>query len=292
MIAVRLLLEGAVVREAVFSALPVSIGRGGDCDFAIFDPSVSRSHARVVADESGAVWIEDAGSINGLRVGTNGVDRAAMPATGALRCSLGAAEVELALASEDATLRIATPRPATPASEGALRATAYWAAGIGAWTVNALLDAGFWSPWEQDRQTKLSWLALGVAVGLPIAAFVLMGLLRIVGRKARIGDVLRALALVSAGWVVFTLVEGVTVYVLSVRVHSLLVGPHGERRPRRERGVPRERRASRSAPALLPRLGRGDDRASRRRRRRRAPGRAAGGHSAARLRRFRADSRV
>jgi FHA domain len=224
MIAIRLLVDGAVVREAVFRDLPVSIGRGADCDFAIVDPSVSRSHARVVADESGAVWIEDAGSVNGLRVATTRTDRAALPPTGALRCSLGAAEVELALASPDATLEIAAPRPAAPAWARTLRAAGYWAAGIAAWTGNALLDAGFWSPWEQDRQTKLSWLTLGVAVGLPIMAFVLMGLLRIVGRKARMSEVLRALALVSAGWVAFTLVEGASAYLLSVRLHSLLVG--------------------------------------------------------------------
>ena len=51
-----------------------------------------------------------------------------------------------------------------------------------------------------------------------------MGLLRIVGRKARLGDVLRALALVSSGWVVFTIVHDAAAYILSVRLHTLVVG--------------------------------------------------------------------
>ncbi len=223
MIAVRLLRGGAVVREAVFRDLPISMGRGAECDFAIVDPSVSRIHARVVGDDSGAVWIEDAGSINGLRIDGGPTQRADLPATGALRCSLGAAEVELELASQDATVAIAVPDPATPVPDSPLRAAGYWAAGIAAWTTIALLDAGFWSPWEQGRQAKLAWLTLGMAISLPITAFILMGLLRIVGRQARLGDVLRALALVSVGWVVFTLVEGATAYALSVRLHALLV---------------------------------------------------------------------
>jgi FHA domain len=222
-IAVRLVRHGAVVREAVFRDLPISLGRGAECDFAIVDPSVSRCHARVAGDDSGAVWIEDAGSVNGLRIDARPTGRAVLPATGALRCSLGAAEVELELASQDATVAIAIPSPATPVTDSALRAAGYWAAGIASWTAIALLDAGFWSPWEQDRQTKLAWLTLGTAISLPVVAFILMGLLRIVGRQARIGDVLRALALVSFGWVLFTLVEGATAYVLPVRLHALFV---------------------------------------------------------------------
>jgi pSer/pThr/pTyr-binding forkhead associated (FHA) protein len=223
-IAVRLLADGAVVREAVFRDLPISIGRGADSDFAIVDPSVSRRHARVVADPAGAVWIEDAGSVNGLGLGATRVDRAAVPITGSLRLSLGSAQLEVAIASPDATLALAAPRLSSSGWARASRAAAYWGAGIAAWAGITLLDSGFWSPWEQSRQTKLSWLALGVAVGLPIVAFVLMGLLRIVGRKARLGDVLRALAVVSSGWVVFTIVHDAAAYVLGVRLHSLVVG--------------------------------------------------------------------
>jgi pSer/pThr/pTyr-binding forkhead associated (FHA) protein len=152
-IAVRLLMDGAVVREAVFRDLPISIGRGADCDFAVVDPSVSRRHARVVADPSGAVWIEDAGSVNGLRLGASRVDRAAVPSTGSLRFSLGSAQVEVARASQDATLELAPPRPAAPGWARASRAVAYWTAGIAAWAGITLLDSGFWSPWEQSRLT-------------------------------------------------------------------------------------------------------------------------------------------
>lgn len=230
MIAVRLLVDGVVVREAVFREAPVVIGRGPESDFAIVDPSVSRQHARVRADESGAVWIEDAGSRNGLRIGAERVERAALPAGGSLRCRLGAAEVELAVSSTDATVEIMAPAPSPHGPLRALKALALWAAGITAWAGLMLIDPSFWSPWEQDRLTTLSWVTLGVAVGLPVLAFVLIGLLRIVGRRARVSDALRALALVSWGWVLLTFLMEAASYGLSVRAHGVLtalLGPGG-----------------------------------------------------------------
>jgi len=46
------------------------IGRADDCHVTLFDPSVSRRHARIIVDEHRAI-IEDLGSLNGCRV--NGV---------------------------------------------------------------------------------------------------------------------------------------------------------------------------------------------------------------------------
>jgi hypothetical protein len=46
------------------------IGRGDDCHITIFDPSISRQHARIVVDDERA-FIEDVGSRNGCRV--NGI---------------------------------------------------------------------------------------------------------------------------------------------------------------------------------------------------------------------------
>lgn len=226
MIAIRLLVDGAVVREAVFGRDSVVIGRGPESDFAILDPSVSRQHARVRADESGVVWIEDAGSRNGLRIGSERVERAALPAAGGLRCRLGAAEVELAVSSTEATVEIMAPRPHGPLR--ALKALALWAAGITAWAGLMLIDPSFWSPWEQDRLTTLSWVTLGVAVGLPVLAFVLIGLLRIVGRRARVSDALRALTLVSWGWVLLTFLVEAASYGLSIRAHGVLTALLGQ----------------------------------------------------------------
>ena len=228
MIAVRLLVDGAVVREAVFREASVVIGRGLESDFVIVDPSVSRQHARVRADPSGAVWIEDVGSRNGLRIGTERVERAALPAAGSLRCRLGATEVELVVPSTDATVEIMAPTPSAHGPLRALKALALWAAGITAWANLMLINPSFWSPWEQDRLTTLSWVALGVAVGLPVLAFVLIGLLRIVGRRARVSDALRALTLVSWGWVLLTLLVEAASYGLSVRAHGVLTALLGQ----------------------------------------------------------------
>ncbi|HKQ69848.1 MAG TPA: FHA domain-containing protein [Polyangiaceae bacterium] len=43
------------------------IGRGNECQITIFDPSISRRHARIIVDGGGAV-LEDLGSRNGCRV--------------------------------------------------------------------------------------------------------------------------------------------------------------------------------------------------------------------------------
>lgn len=222
MIAIRLLAGGGIVREAVFREGSVLIGRGPESDFVVVDPSVSRQHARVSTDESGTVWIEDAGSRNGLLVGAERVEKAEVPVAGPLRCRLGAVEVELAVASTDATLELAASAlPARGPARG-LTALLPWIGGIGAGATLMLIDPSFWSPWQQDRLTRLSWLTLAVAVTLPIVAFVLIGLLRIVGRRAPVGEALGALALVGWGWVLLALAIDAANYVLSVGAHGLV----------------------------------------------------------------------
>jgi hypothetical protein len=49
---------------------PTLIGRGDDCHITIFDPAISRRHARISVDDQHAV-LEDLGSRNGCRV--NGI---------------------------------------------------------------------------------------------------------------------------------------------------------------------------------------------------------------------------
>jgi FHA domain len=220
-IAVRLLADGAVVREIVFPGHGLVIGRAPESDFVIVDPSVSRRHALVRTDESGETWIEDAESRNGLRVAGELVARAPLKSAGPLRCRLGAVELELALASLDATQEIAVALVLRPVSR--LAALGRWGAGVAAGAAALLIEPAFWSPWEPDRWTSLFQVTLGVAVSLPIAAFVLIGLLRIVGRKARLTDALRALALVSWGWALVALALAVSYYLLSVRAHAALM---------------------------------------------------------------------
>jgi hypothetical protein len=139
-----------------------------------------------------------------------------------MRCRLGAVDVEIALSSLDATLEIPARMVPAHGPLRALRAVAFWAAGVLAWVGVMVIQPTFWSPWEQDSLTRLSWLALGVAVGLPILAFVLIGLLRIVGRRARVSQALRAFSLVSWGWVLLLLVNEASSYLLTVPAHGVV----------------------------------------------------------------------
>jgi hypothetical protein len=47
--------------------LPLTLGRGMSNDVIIDDPYVDAVHARIVADDSGAIMLEDLGSVNGIR---------------------------------------------------------------------------------------------------------------------------------------------------------------------------------------------------------------------------------
>ncbi len=54
-------------REFVFEQQSVAIGRSSDCDVVLYDPGVSRRHARIF-EEGSAFFVEDSGSANGTRV--------------------------------------------------------------------------------------------------------------------------------------------------------------------------------------------------------------------------------
>ncbi len=54
-------------REFVFEQESVTIGRSSDCDVVLYDPGVSRRHARIFA-EGDAFFVEDLGSSNGTKL--------------------------------------------------------------------------------------------------------------------------------------------------------------------------------------------------------------------------------
>ncbi len=56
----------------------VLIGRGAECAIRSDDPRVSRVHARIFVDQE-TLWIEDAGSANGVFLGPNKISRAPIP---------------------------------------------------------------------------------------------------------------------------------------------------------------------------------------------------------------------
>jgi hypothetical protein len=217
-IALRLLGGGAVVREAVVGGARVTIGRAPESDFVLVDGTVSRRHALVHTDEQGEVWIEDANSRHGLWVEGVRVPRARLSAAGPLRCRVGSVELELALASGADTQEI----PVAAVAARPRNAPVLWLAGVAAGGVAVLLDPEFWSPWAPDRSTVLLGFILGLAISLPVLAFVLVGIFRIVGRKVLVSQSLRALALVCWGSVLVRLTLEASAYALSVRVHGML----------------------------------------------------------------------
>src|SRR4051812_30731421 len=54
-------------REFVFEQDSVLIGRTSDCDVVLYDPGVSRKHARIFSEQAG-YFVEDMGSSNGTKV--------------------------------------------------------------------------------------------------------------------------------------------------------------------------------------------------------------------------------
>jgi hypothetical protein len=130
------------------------------------------------------------------------------------------AEVELAVASLDDTAEF-TPLPAAAPAGNALRATAWCALGLLALVARALLDPGFWSPWQQERASLLSSLLLGAAVALPVAAFVLVGILRVVGRKVPVTQALRAIALVILAGLLVGAIDSLAYYILPPRLMGM-----------------------------------------------------------------------
>jgi hypothetical protein len=194
-ISVRVFQDGAMAREQVFPGAPVTIGRGPECEVVLFDPSVSRAHARVETDPEGRLVLRDLASRNGVRVGAERVGE--VLGTPSIRCWIGGVLVEVAALSTDDTQEIR----AEDVHDLEQRRTVadhvkYVVLGIAGWIAIQLMDGDFWSPWQQNRAVTLLQNTLGAAAGVPVAAFVLLGVLKAVGRRIRIADTLRAIAIV------------------------------------------------------------------------------------------------
>jgi hypothetical protein len=219
-IAVRVLRDGSVVREALFPSLPVTLGRGPDCDLVLFDASVSRVHARLEAGESGPV-LRDLGSRNGLRVGPARV--ASAPVNGLLRCRVGLAELEIEALSEDATREIAVAEwDGLERRRTLLDHARHLALGVAGILAAELADPQFWSPWNQTRSVMLLGTTITALVALPLASFVLLVALKAAGRRLRFGDALHALSRVVWLLLLASAVGYVAYYLLPSGLHQAL----------------------------------------------------------------------
>jgi hypothetical protein len=68
-------------------ALPVTLGRAASNDIIVDDPFVDATHARIALDETGALQLEDLGSVNGIR--RNGTRLARVPAVAGAEVRIG-----------------------------------------------------------------------------------------------------------------------------------------------------------------------------------------------------------
>jgi hypothetical protein len=92
------------VRETVFRSLPVTLGRGADCDFPILTtPSLAPARG-AGARPRGALVLRDLGSRNGLHLGPQRV--ASLPVAALVALPVGTVELELEPLRDSDTLEI------------------------------------------------------------------------------------------------------------------------------------------------------------------------------------------
>ena len=198
MIAVRVLHQGVIVREQVLPALPVRVGRAPENDVVLFDSSVSRAHAVIESDAAGELVVRDLGSRNAVRLGPRAVTEA--HGRRVVRCLLGRVEIEVERLGTEDTLDL---KPSDLAGFEQRRSIAdharYVALAAAAWLAMVVGGPDLWSPWQQNRTGVVLGHCLAAMVVLPVAGLVLLGFLRLAGRRVRIADTLRAFAVVA--WV-------------------------------------------------------------------------------------------
>lgn len=100
-------------KEFVFEQASVTIGRTSDCDVILYDPGVSRKHARIFL-EGEQYFVEDMGSSNGTKVNGSTVKKQALAAGDAL--TLGPVVfsfVEVGLGPEPSTDAAGVPDQST-----------------------------------------------------------------------------------------------------------------------------------------------------------------------------------
>jgi hypothetical protein len=198
MIAIRVLQDSKVVREVV-SAVPLTIGREPGSAVVLADGSVSRTHARIEHGEDGQLRVVDLGSRNGLYVDGRKAPSAVLDRRLTLR--LGQTELEVEPVSDSPTLEIpATAWRQEERRRGTAARLGYLAVGVAGILASQLLQASFWSPWNHTRWVGLLFGGVAAAVALPLVAGLLFLVLKVVGRRVRLADTLRALGLLS--WLV------------------------------------------------------------------------------------------
>jgi hypothetical protein len=184
------------VREAVFTELPVTLGRGPGNTVVLADPSVSREHARVELGEDGRPRLVDLGSRNGLLLGRRAVPEIVLDRR--VVCRIGRVAVELEPVPDAPTLELdAREWRRLDRRRPLLHPLLYLAGGICGMIVGGMLQPSFWSPWDHTRWSGLAAIAIGGSVMLLFLAGVLLVVLKTLGRPVRMADTMRAVSLLA-----------------------------------------------------------------------------------------------
>jgi hypothetical protein len=219
-IAVRVLKDGAVVRETVIGALPATLGRDASCDVVLFDGSVSRRHAVLEQEDSGVV-LRDLGSRNGILV--EGVLRTEAPLASVLHCRLGAVAIELErLSPADTGAFSLAALQRAERRRGIARPLVSLAVGLSGFLLGTIAEPSFWSPYQKNRGLELSGQALGFVLMLLLGAFGLLIVLKAAGRTVRLADTLAACARVVWLWPATVLLQMAAYYVLATGTHAFV----------------------------------------------------------------------
>lgn len=214
MIAIRLRHENGIVRESVVRNLPATIGRDADNDFVLFDNSVSKHHARIEKNATGELELVDLESRNGIRVGNSPVKSHLL--RHATRCFIGIVEIEIEPLSSEVTRIINVQEWQHFNRRRSLRdhLKTMLLAALG-WMAFALVQPSYWSPEREDRGLILIWQLLTVSVALPVCSFLLLAILRTVGRKLRIADTLSVFCKIICIFATLGILSNILYYPLS-----------------------------------------------------------------------------
>jgi len=168
--------RGEVVQRVKLVQLPATVGRAWSNDVILQDPHVDALHARIVADASGALAIEDAGSLNGMFEGGAAKRVSRLPLAGFATVRLGRTMLRIVTADHPVPAAVPDILPTG-------RLARLFVSRPGMFAVAALgVALTALSVWLADYQDKSAGALAGNVVG--VVSFVVLwgGLWAFVGR--------------------------------------------------------------------------------------------------------------
>jgi hypothetical protein len=192
---------GGVRSRMRLDSLPLTVGRGYSNDLILDDPYVDGRHARIVLDETGALVVEDLGSVNGLATPGSPQRAARLAAVPGTEVRVG--RTVLRFRDPDDAVPPALPDRPEAAPEAAP------AAGLARWTSStparlavaaAAMAAVAGYTWLENHERSSGSDVLSGAMAFAMLAAIWAGIWAVAGRVAgHRGHFAGHLAVVSAG---------------------------------------------------------------------------------------------